>query len=98
MALPVKYNIANVFVRWRSTVSTIVGIAMVVAVAILVQALAVGLKKSGADTGVEGNLLVMRKGAPAESSTRVPAAEVKPLKFLPGVPQDPEAKPLISPD
>src|ERR1051325_8123917 len=98
MALPVKYNIANVFVRWRSTVSTIVGIAMVVAVAILVQALAVGLKKSGADTGVEGNLLVMRKGATAESSSQVTVAQVKTIQYLPGVSQDAEGKPQISPD
>jgi len=98
MALPVKYNIANVFVRWRSTISTIIGIAMVVAVAILVQALAVGLKKSGADTGVEGNLLVMRKGATAESSSQVTVAQVKTIQYLPGVAQDDQGNPLISAD
>lgn len=98
MALPVKYNLANVFVRWRSTVATILGIAMVVAVAILVQALAVGLKKSGADTGVEGNLLVMRKGATAESSSQVTVAQVKTIQYLQGIAQDTEGKPLISAD
>jgi putative ABC transport system permease protein len=98
MALPIKYNLANVFVRWRSTVSTIIGIAMVVAVAILVQALAVGLKKSGADTGVEGNLLIMRKGSTAESSSQITVAQVKTIQYLPGIAQDSEGKPLISAD
>src|SRR5207253_10262683 len=98
MALPIKYNVANVFIRWRSTVSTIVGIAMVVAVAILVQALAVGLKKSAAQTGVEGNLLIMRKGATAESSSQVTVAQVKNIQYLAGIAQDSEGKPLISAD
>jgi putative ABC transport system permease protein len=98
MALPIKYNFANVFVRWRSTLSTIIGIAMVVAVAILVQALAVGLEKSGADTGVEGNLLVMRKGATSESSSQVTVSQVRTIQYLPGVAQDAEGKPLVSAD
>ena len=35
MALPIKYNIKNVFVRWRATVATVLGIAMVVGVYIM---------------------------------------------------------------
>ena len=98
MALPIKYNVANVFVRWRSTLSTIVGIGMVVAVAILVQALAVGLKKSSAETGAEGNLLVMRKGSTAESSSQVTLAQVRAIQYLEGIEKDPAGKPLISAD
>lgn len=98
MALPIKYNIANVFVRWRSTVATIVGIGMVVAVAILVQALAVGLKKSGAETGADGNYLIMRKGATAESSSQVTIEQVRKIQYLEGVDRDAEDKPLISAD
>ena len=48
MALPITYNIRNVFVRWRATLATILGVALVVAVYVLVQALAVGLEKSSA--------------------------------------------------
>jgi putative ABC transport system permease protein len=98
MALPLKYNIANVLIRWRSTLATIVGIGMVVAVAILVQALAVGLKQSGSNTGVEGNLLVMRKGATAESSSQVTLEQVRTIQYLPGIARDAEGKPLISAD
>ena len=47
MALPLTYNLRNVFVRWRATLATIVGVALVVAVYVLVQSLAVGLEKSG---------------------------------------------------
>jgi putative ABC transport system permease protein len=98
MALPIKYNIANVFIRWRSTLATIIGIGMVVAVAILVQSLAVGLKKAGADTGSEGNLLVMRKGSTAESSSQVTLDQVRTIQYLPGIERGSDDKPLISGD
>jgi putative ABC transport system permease protein len=98
MALPIKYNIANVFIRWRSTLATIIGIGLVVAVAVLVQALAVGLKKSGSNTGVEGNLLVMRKGSTAESSSQVTLEQMRTIQYLPGVARDAEDKPLVSGD
>lgn len=98
LALPIKYNIRNVLVRWRSTLATILGVALVVAVFVLVQALAVGLEAAGANTGVEGNLLVMRKGSTSESSSQVTLAQVKTIQFLEGVARDGQGKPLISPD
>src|SRR5215212_8985088 len=98
MALPLKYNVANVFVRWRSTLSTIIGIGLVVAVAILVQSLAVGLKKAGADTGTPGNLLIMRKGSTAESSSQVTLAQVRTIQYLPGIARGPDDKPIVSGD
>ena len=98
MALPIKYNVSNVFVRWRSTLATILGVGLVVAVYMLVQALAAGLEASGANTGAEGNLLIMRKGSTAESSSQVQLAQVKTIQYLEGIEKDAEAKPLISPD
>lgn len=98
MALPIKYNIRNVFVRWRSTIATILGVGLVVAVYMLVQALAVGLEASSANSGTEGNLLVMRKGSPAESSSQVTLAQVKTIQYLDGVARDAQNKPLISAD
>ncbi len=98
MALPLKYNIKNVFVRWRSTLATIIGVALVVAVFMLVQALAVGLESSSANTGVEGNLLVMRKGSTAESSSQVKLDQVRTIQYLDGVARDAAGKPLVSAD
>ena len=37
MALQITYNVHNVFVRWRATFATVVGIALVVAVYVIVQ-------------------------------------------------------------
>ena len=95
MALPIKYNIRNVFVRWRSTLATILGVGLIVAVYMLVQALAVGLEASSANSGTEGNLLVMRKGSPAESSSQVTLAQVKTIQFLEGVAREADLGPHL---
>src|SRR6185369_14952975 len=98
MALPIKYNVKNVLVRWRSTIATILGIGLVVAVYMLVQALAVGLESSSGNTGAPGNLLVMRKGSPAESSSQVKLDQVKTIQYIDGVARDAAGKPLVSAD
>src|SRR6185503_16602472 len=98
MALPLKYNVRNVFVRWRSTIATILGVALVVAVYMLVQALAVGLESSSGNTGTPGNLLIMRKGSTAESSSQVKLSQVKTIQYIDGVARDPAGKPLVSAD
>src|SRR5678810_253568 len=98
MALPIKYNISNVFVRWRSTVATILGIALVVAVYMLVQALAVGLEKSSGNTGDPRNIMIVRKGSTAESSSQVTREQFRLMPYLPQVAKDKDGAPLISPD
>jgi putative ABC transport system permease protein len=98
MALPLKYNISNVFVRWRSTIATILGVALVVAVYMLVQALAVGLESSSGNTGTEGNLLIMRKGSTAESSSQIQLPQLKTIQYLDGIERDTDNKPLVSAD
>jgi putative ABC transport system permease protein len=98
MALPLKYNVRNVFVRWRSTVATILGIALVVAVYMLVQSLAVGLEKSSANTGDPRNILIVRKGSTAESSSQVTREQFRVIPYLPQVAKDKDGQPLISPD
>ncbi|MDB6037651.1 MAG: hypothetical protein JWM99_1492, partial [Verrucomicrobiales bacterium] len=79
-------------------IATILGVGLVVAVYMLVQALAVGLEASSANSGTEGNLLVMRKGSPAESSSQVTLAQVKTIQYLDGVARDAQNRPLISAD
>lgn len=98
MALPIKYNIKNVLVRWRSTVSTILGIGLVVAVYIMVQSLAAGLDASSANTGDPRNLLVVRDGSTSESSSQVSLEQYNIIKDFPGISKGPDGRPLISGD
>jgi putative ABC transport system permease protein len=98
MALPIRYNIRNVFIRWRATLATIIGVALVVAVYILIQSLAVGLEKSGRNTGDPRNLMIVRKGSTAESSSQVNRAQLKTIQYLPQIAKDEHGDPIISAD
>lgn len=67
MALPLRYNLRNVVVRWRTTVFTVLGVAAVVSVFVLLRALARGIESTSGNTGDPRNILVVRKGSQAES-------------------------------
>ena len=98
MALPLTYNVRNVFVRWRATVATVLGVALVVAVYMLVQSLAIGLEKSSRNTGDPRNILIVRKGSTAESSSIITREQFKLLQYLPQIDRDPNGQPLVSAD
>jgi putative ABC transport system permease protein len=98
MSLPLKYNIRNVIVRWRATLATIMGVALVVAVYVLVQSLAVGLEKASRNTGDPRNILIVRKGATAESSSQVTREQFRLLQYGPEIARDSADQPLISAD
>jgi len=98
MAVPIKYNVRNVFVRWRATVATVLGVALVVAVYVLVQSMASGLEKSSRNTGDPRNVMVVRKGSTAESSSQVTREQFRLLPYLPQVARNEAGRPLISAD
>lgn len=96
MALPLKYNLRNVVVRWRATVSTVLGIALVVAVFVLLQALARGIEASSANTGDPRNVLVVRRGSQAESGSLVSREHFQTLRYFEEVAQNERGEPIIS--
>ena len=98
MALPLRYNFRNVFVRWRATVATVMGIALVVAVFVAVQSLAAGLEKSSRNTGDPRNVMIARKGSTAESSSQVTREQYRNILYLPQIAQDEAGRPLVSAD
>jgi len=98
MALPLKYNLQNVLVRWRSTLATILGIGLVVGVYVLMQAMAAGIEKSSANTGSEDNLLVTRKGSTSESSSIVSREQLRSLLYSPEIARNAAGEPLVSAD
>jgi putative ABC transport system permease protein len=96
MAIPIRYNLRNLRVRWRMTLATAVGVGLVVAVFIMVMALARGLKATYVSTGDERNLLVLRKGSTAESSSQIQRGEVALIRYLDGIARDEQGDPLLS--
>lgn len=89
MAVPLKYNLRNLVVRWRLTLATVLGIALVVAVFVMVMALARGLRATYVSTGDPRNLLVLRKGSTAEANSQITREEVRLIRYLEGIARDP---------
>jgi putative ABC transport system permease protein len=98
VAVPIKYNVRNVFVRWRATLATVLGVALVVAVYVLMQSMAAGLEKSSRNTGDSRNVMIVRKGSTAESSSQVTREQFRLLPYLPQIARDDKDRPLISAD
>src|SRR5579863_687343 len=96
--LPLTYNIRNVFVRWRSTLATLFGVAMLVLVYVCLQSLAAGLEKSSSDTGDPRNVMILRNGSIDESSSQITREQFEKLKYFPEISRDAKGRPLISAD
>src|SRR5258706_1052036 len=96
MPVPLKYNLRSLRVRWRSTVATALGIALVVAVFVMVMALDRGMRSTYINTGDSRNLLVLRKGSTAESSSQVTREEARRIKYLDGIERNSNGDPLAS--
>jgi len=93
-----KYHLRSVFVRWRSTLATIVGLALVIAVFIMVQSLAAGIEKSSGNSGDPRNLLVTRQGALAETTSVITRDQFNIIRYLPGVARNDSGQPIASGD
>jgi ABC-type lipoprotein release transport system permease subunit len=98
MAIPLKYNIRSLLVRRVSTAMTAAGIALVVAVFVIVMAMVAGLGSAISDTGSPDNVVVVRKGSTTETSSAVQLDQFDALKFLPQIKRDADGNPLASPE
>ena len=98
MPLPLRYNVRSVFVRWRATLFTVLGIALVVCVYVMVQSLAVGLEKAGASTGDPRNFMIVRRGSAAESGSQISREQAKIIQYQPEIARDSADRPVVSAD
>ena len=98
MALPLNYSLRNALVRWRSTIATVLGIALVVFVFVLLQSLAAGIEKSSANTGDPRNILIVRKGSTAESASLISRQTLTELRYFEEIASNETGEPIISAD
>ena len=66
MAIPISYNLRSLVARRLSTLSAVLGIALVVTIFILVLALAHGFSYAVKTAGSPENAIVLRKGSGRE--------------------------------
>lgn len=97
MAIPIVYNLRSVRVRWNSAVVAVLGIAGTVGVFVAMLSLARGFKATLVSSGLPGNAIVMRAGAPSEMMGAVSLDSVKIIQDAPGVARSAEG-PLVTPE
>jgi len=85
MALPISYNIRNLIERKTTTLLTALGIALPVAILLVVLALVEGLQAAFQASGSPQHVLVLRKGTNAELNSSVSPQQYQDIKFKRGI-------------
>ena len=98
MALPISYNVRNLRVRWQVTLLAIIGIALVVAVFVVLGAMAAGFRIALASTGRTDNVMVLQKGADGEMTSGIPRSGTSLMSVDSRVARDAKGQPLASPE
>lgn len=98
MAIPLKYNMRNLRVRWVTTLMTAFSITLTVTVFLVLMALAQGLQTSLTATGHPLNLLIMRDGSQSETQSSVQRDSLQVLRYLEGIAKTGTGEPWVSPE
>jgi ABC-type antimicrobial peptide transport system permease subunit len=96
--IPLRYNIRNLTARRVSTLMSVLGIGIVIAVMLSMIGLYNGVRKVTTTSGSKDTMMVMREGAQAEISSWVSKEAHRIIRSLPGISKDSEGHPLISPE
>jgi putative ABC transport system permease protein len=92
--IPLKYNVRSLAVRKTTTISTALGIALVVLVLAGSMMFTQGIKKTMGASGKPENAVVLRMGSDAELGSVIDEASVPLIMAAPGVKQDEKGQPL----
>jgi putative ABC transport system permease protein len=98
MAIPLYYNWRNLLRRRMSTLLTFVVVAAVVFVLAVLLSFAAGIRLSLAASGSPENLMVLKPGASAESTSFLLPEDVNKLVQTPAIARDADGGLLMSPE
>jgi putative ABC transport system permease protein len=94
--IPLKYNVRNLRVRWKTTLMTVMGTALVVWSSCILFGLVEGLEYSLTISGDPLDLIVMRKGSSTETTGGFETAKADAILILPGIMRDQDGQPLAA--
>lgn len=94
--IPVKYNLRNMRVRWVTTAMTVLGTGLVVWASVLTFGLTGGLEYSLRISGDPLDVIVMRKGSDAETSSSIQAQTAREVATLTGIAKGQDGHPLCA--
>jgi len=96
MAVPFKYNLRNLRVRWITAAMTVVGLALVTLVFVFWWALGIGMERALVGTGHPLNLIVMRTGAQSETNSMLAKKQAEDVAGLDGIERDAQGGAMVS--
>jgi len=96
MAIPIIYNIRNLWVRKVSTLLTLGGVALAVGVLLVVLMLVDGLRYALIQSGSPDNAIILRKSATSETLSGINRDSAAVLKALPEIARGPDGRPLVT--
>src|SRR5271167_3453044 len=94
--IPLKYNVRNLRVRWKTTLMTVLGTGLVVWSSCILFGLVDGLEHSLAISSDPLDLIVMRKGSSNETTGGFESVTADELLTLPGIGRDAQGRPLAA--
>ncbi len=94
--IPLKYNVRNLRVRWKTTLMTVIGTGLVVWSSCILFGLVEGLEYSLRISGDPLDLIVMRKGSSTETTGGFETAKADDIVILPGIARGPDGQPLAA--
>jgi putative ABC transport system permease protein len=98
MALPLSYNIRSLYVRGRVTLLAIGGIALVVAVLIVLTAMAAGFRIALQAGGSPENAIITQRGSTSEITSGIPRDAINTIVVDERIARDASGTPLASPE
>jgi putative ABC transport system permease protein len=98
MAVPLSYNVHSLFTRWKLTLLAIGGIALVIAVLIVLMAVANGFRVALSATGSPMNAIVTQRGSNSELGSSITRDSAQILSDDPRVMTDENGRALFSPE
>ena len=98
MALPLSYNIRSLYVRGRVTLLAIGGIALVVAVLIVLTAMAAGFRIALQASGSSENAIITQRGSTSEITSGIGRDAINAMVVDPRIARDASGEPLASPE
>src|SRR5205809_4911618 len=96
MFIPLKYNLRNLAVRRTSTVLTVFGIGVSVAVFVATMALVEGIRQTFVTTGDPLNVLAIRDGAQSETGSIIEPGAAHAARTVSGIATGADGRPLAS--
>jgi ABC-type lipoprotein release transport system permease subunit len=94
--VPLKYNVRNLIVRWRTTVLAALAFTLVVALMTVMLAFVNGMFRLTEASGQPGNVVVMAEGATDEAFSNLGFGDIKMLNQYRAVEKDEKGQPLVS--